>query len=135
MIRASAIVLTFFLLVACSADTSAYDLDEWLPLLALQGPVRFERTAQAVDDGSCMDAQGGVKVIGNVDAATFDEVIGIVRARNVRDAILLVRAKGRYAEVWTGGGCDSLAGGNGEMHHLRRDNGSWVLKESTHWVQ
>ena len=128
-----AIALGLVLLASCSKDTSSYDLDEWLPLLPLQSPVRFKQIPQAVGDSTCMPPQG-IKVIGDVDATTLSDIIDIVRTRQARDAILMVRAKGRYAEAWTGGNCNSSAGGSGDIYHFRRDNGAWVLKESTQWV-
>ena len=121
------------LLAGCGNPNGPHDLDDWMPLLAVQEPVRYSAESQAVDDVSCLKPEG-VKVIGDIDANALTEIIGAVRVKHARVAILVVRGKGRYAEVWTGVDCQALGGPHGDIHHLRREASTWVLKETTQWV-
>ena len=133
MITLRAFVLGTALLSGCGDANEPHDLDEWTPLFAVQEPVRYSAEAQAVDDASCLKPEG-VKIIGDIDANSMTEIIGAMRVKYSRVAIVMVRGKGRYAEVWTGEDCHAAGGPHGDIHHLRRDNNTWVLKETTQWV-
>jgi hypothetical protein len=121
------------LLAGCGEANEPHDLGDWTPLSEVQDPVRYSAEAQAVDDASCLK-QEGVKVIGDIDSNALSEIIGSIRAKHARVAIVMVRGKGRYAEVWTGEDCNTPGGSHGDIHHLRRDRNTWVLKDSTPWV-
>jgi hypothetical protein len=133
MIALRAFIFGAALLAGCGDASAPHNLDDWIPLLAVQEPVRFSAEAQAVDDASCLKPEG-VKVIGNIDAYAITEIIDAVRVKHARAAIVMVRGKGRYAEVWTGADCHAPGGPHGDIHHLRRDDSAWVLKETTQWV-
>jgi hypothetical protein len=132
IVRAS--LLSLVALAGCGDRPGPHDVDDWLPLLSVQSPVGYARIEQAVNDKSCLPAEG-IKTIGDIDKVLFDQLVATVSARAPSDAIILVRVRGRYAEVWTGRRCYDPAGGNGDTHLLRRDEGRWLLKETTQWVQ
>jgi hypothetical protein len=133
MIALRAFTFGTVLLAGCGNSNGPHDPDDWMPLLAVQEPVRYSVEAQAVDDASCLKPEG-VKVIGDIDANAMTEIINAVRVKHARVAIVMVRGRGRYAEVWTGADCHARGGSHGDIHHLRRDDGTWVLKETTQWV-
>ena len=134
MWKVCASIAALLALAGCGDRPGPHDVNDWLPVLAVQEPVGFVPLKQLIADISCLPAQG-VKTMGDVDRALFDQLVGVVKAHARDDAIILVRARGRYAEVWTGRRCHDPAGGNGETHLLRRDEGQWLLKETTQWVQ
>ena len=134
MWKACASIVALLALAGCGDRPGPHDVDDWLPVLAVQKPVGFVPLEQAIADTSCLPAQG-VKTMGDVDRALFDQLVGVVKVHARDDAIILVRVRGRYAEVWTGGRCRDPAGGNGDTHLLRRDEKQWVLKETIQWVQ
>jgi len=107
MLPLRAIVFGAVLLAGCGNPTGPHDLDDWMPLLAVQEPVRYSAGAQAVDDASCLKPEG-VKVIGDIDANAMTEIINAVRVKHARAAIVMVRGRGRYAEVWTGAECHGI---------------------------
>jgi len=121
-------------LAGCGDRPGPHNVDDWLPVLAVQEPVRYVPIEQAVADRSCLPAEG-VKTIGDIDKVLFDQLIARVHAHARGDTIILVRVRGRYAEVWTGKRCHDSAGGTGDTHLLRRDEDRWLLKETTQWVQ
>jgi hypothetical protein len=134
MQTARASLVAALLLAGCSERAGPHNIDDWLPLLSVQEPVRFVKLAQPADVGSCMRPDG-TKLIGQFDDAALSQIGAAIRERYPRDVIVLVRVKGRFAEVWTGLECRDPAGGHGDIHHLRRDEGEWFLKETTQWVQ
>src|SRR5204863_4757460 len=131
---ARASIVGLVALAGCGDRPGPHDINDWLPVLAVQEPVGFVPLEQSIADTSCLPAQG-VKTMGDVDKVLFDQLVSVVRAHARNDAIILVRVRGRYAEVWTGRRCRDPAGGNGDTHLLRRDEGQWLLKETTQWVQ
>jgi hypothetical protein len=133
MIALRAFVVGIVLLAACGDAKKAHELDDWTPLLAVQGPVRYSAEAQAVDDATCLKPEG-IKIIGDIHADAVTEIISAVRVSHARDAIVMIRGKGRYAEVWTREDCHAAGGPRGDIHHLRRDDSTWVLKETTQWI-
>lgn len=132
IVRASFVAL--LVLAGCGDRSGPHDVDDWRPLLSLQEPVNHLKVEQSVTDATCLAAEG-VKTIGSIDRPQFDQMVGVVRAKSPGDAIILVRAQGRDAEVWTGKTCHDPAGGRGDTHLLRRDDGRWLLKETTQWVK
>jgi hypothetical protein len=133
MITLRAFVFGAALLAGCGSASEPHELDDWTPLLAVQEPVRYSAEAQAVDDASCLKPEG-VKIVGDIDPNAMTEIIGAVRVQHARVAIVMVRGKGRFAEVWTVQDCHGAGGPHGDIHHLRRDKSTWVLKETTQWV-
>jgi hypothetical protein len=85
-----------------------------------------------VDDRSCLPVYD-ILVLGEVDAKEYLEIVSVVKASHPRDAILLVRRAGRYADVLTGGNCKLPGGGGGDIYLLRREQGKWQVKGTTAW--
>jgi hypothetical protein len=134
MWTARASIVGLLVLAGCGERPGPHDINDWLPVLAVHRPVGFVPLEQTTVETSCLRAPG-VETIGDVDKVLFDQLVSVVKPHARNDAIILVRVRGRYAEVWTGRRCHDPAGGSGDTYLLRRDEGKWLLKETTQWVQ
>jgi hypothetical protein len=120
------------LLGGCSGESVPVDLSGWEILDEVGSPMRFEKATWPVDDSSCIDSKG-IEVLGELDSEEYVRVITEVRERHPRDAILLVRRDGSYADVLTGVHCTSPEAGSGDIYLMRQEGMKWKIKGTTKW--
>jgi len=130
--KARTAVLVLMLLIACSDEHGPQQFDEWDVLNEVGTPGRWVELTWAVDDRSCL-APNGIQVLGELDSAEYDKIIQEIRNAHPRDAILLVRRSGRYADVLTGANCVSRGTGGGDLYLLRLEGMNWRVKRTTKW--
>jgi hypothetical protein len=120
------------LLGGCGGQSEPVDLSAWDILNEVGNPMRFEKPTWPVDDSSCLDAKG-IEVLGDLDSKQYLRVIAEVRERHPRDAILLVRRSGLYADVLTGVHCTSPNAGGGDIYLMRQEGMEWKIAGTTEW--
>jgi hypothetical protein len=125
-------VLTAALLAACSDPRAPADPSDWDVLNEVGSPSRFEKSTWLVDDSSCIEGRD-IMVLGELDTQEYLRVIAEVREAHPRDAILLVRREGFYADVLTGAHCTSPGSGGGDVYLMRLEGINWKIRGSTKW--
>jgi hypothetical protein len=130
--RGAPAFLAVMLFAACSDPRGSADLSDWDVLNEVGNPMRFEKWTWPVDDPSCIEGKD-VVVLGELDSQEYSRVIAEVREAHPRDAILLVRREGRYADVLTGANCTSRGAGGGDIYLMRLEGMNWKIRGSTKW--
>jgi hypothetical protein len=127
-----ATTLALMLLTACSDAHDWSEFKDWDILNEVGSPIRWEKLTWPIDDESCL-APDGIQVLGELNANEYSRIVSEVREARPRDAILLVRKDGRYADVLTGANCTSPGAGGGDVYYLRFEGVNWRIKGTSKW--
>lgn len=122
------------LLVGCERDSTKYSSDDWMPLLEIHGPVRYETLGLVPADSSCA-RDSGTAIIGDLSARDVRELTSLLERDAPSGFIRMMRGKGRYAEAMTAENCAAPEQRRGKSMLFRRDGGRWALKEQSDWVE
>jgi hypothetical protein len=122
------------LLVGCEPDPNTYSFDDWLPLMEVQSPMRYEALGLTPTDNSCA-REVGTEIIGDLAAKDVKELASLLEREAPAGFVRMLRGKGRYAEAMTFENCDAPEQRRGKSMLFRREDGRWALKKQADWVE